>query len=1723
MKLVASRQGLLHLVAHSLLCRVFANQDIATLDVTQPLFTEKEFKKSDLKIENDGNGITRHLLSSLSCNENLPEVCTTKYSELVDKSVIPCGECVYIDESGPTLSLNGLNIIGKLVFDERSTPISITTPFVYVQGELEIKSNGVLSPANEAVRFVLTGTERQFLTPEGGGVAIDAGKKPFLVAGGKLSISAIPDHCPTWTKLKKIELGDREHLSEGMYPEIVHAPATCDSTGDSKILFHHKFDGMETTEWTGNKGAYVDIAADGFEDETSVLRVTKRKRPFQGPLLDTTKYVPCLIPDVDYLFTAKIKLAKGDETGPTTCKQKNTNCLKFFNYIKHVDDLGRAGDRYQNQNQHSAGNYGDWIHFTATFRYTESDLEPQNIVYHMMQIVGPEEGVDIIMGEATLSLPDETSYPEPENVCQNLILNGNAEGNQMHPYPMKVRSAYTSRLVVKEEESGNKYYSQVGRNFAENGIIVKGLNPYCMKANLLYRMSMQTRIHSTTKVRYWAELKSFNADDSYRYSYPVQCDPQDLNDGWVTCSGNFMITEAIESAVRHELRIEFEDTVDGKDADVDYDNISLTFEKGPVKGLILDKDVADCWGPGSDVLITSHTLSYDEQQEGVIASVTRKTDDTSLLSLEGSILPATSEFESSDFAAEVAILTRNVIIEGAKDDETNEGKHGGYLSVHNTRTEQLIEGVDLRYMGQQGLQHRYPIEFFNCGDVPGSKVSKNTIRDSYQRCVVVRNTNSLRISQNVAYHTAGHCYVIADGGEVNNLFEKNLGAWSYKSNFPITGETGNGHASTFLILNPNNHLIGNVAAGAYYAGFWFPLKVYVQRDSKILHPSVRPRSEDLGTFEDNVSHSNRYYGVRINDYTPRVMHAFANMKSYLNRNAGFYFYASRNVALKGSLFADNRKGVLFDYTDNVKFHDSIIRGQTLLYKNLAETQNLETLCPSKYPVVGLAMPTFLRYSNKLGAEFSNLHFTEFDNSEGCHANSGPIFFNSRRRDRHWNYLTSFQNVTIDESSDLNLRTAEIRDVTDVVITDLDSSTNPDILSKFSGSSSIVSNKSYMTGLFPERCTNYGGNYFSYCEDTCLRTVYFFVESYGTELWTLIVTKADGSLRIEVPGNYESTDKTKDIHNFRRLRRFSASLPEGKYTAEFHDESGNQAWPTFAEEFWERKPACAGSAEVGSVTFLEVGTHNCDLLIRNSDMETIEPYYHNGGDIEHVPQGGIGGTGALKTKSRSRYYHGIGQYLDTRCFRENIGKQYEVTASYQVLDGSGNTIQCDPNKADFVTGCPVVQLVGRYYKDETRLESKNTYPHIGHSVQAHNQNGFNQIHGVFTITEHLASMQSIWLYLQRTNDKWEIIVSDISVSRFSNDISSWCDELVTNGDFKTGTAKYWDTFPYTYSASAPYLEVVTGYDGEGDYALKAYKRSRTNSSPRQDVKLGCMFDGDRYRATAKYKLEKDGNIFTCNPHTSNTSTRCPEMMIKAQKSGVSSSYTYIPYATQPVSSTTWSYIEGVFKVKQPAEVAEQLIVYFEDEDISLDITVDNVSITPLPMDCTSLILNPTFEEGRSGFWLDDSRDNSKLDIYSPGAHGSIYAMRSYARTHRDRGPRQYLDDRCFVSGATFIITAQFKLLHADNNDNGVVCAPTSRSSTDGCPSVSIYGQTCDSGSEWNRRWNELPLTWDSAGYNEYQAEFTVSPNLATCTDVEVRINYIHESIDIVVDNINIKAK
>jgi len=183
----------------------------------------------------------------LTCNEDIANAtCVSwvaqKYN-YTEKVEILCGTCVTFDEPpGSNIVLdNGLSVTGRLVFPP-NVSATIETPFIFVQGILEASSNKIVNSTNiDGLHFIMSGDDDQHLWPHiqnrdsCDSYFCKTGKKPIVVAGGKLDIRGLNETCPTWVNLLDVATDDMVVPED--YPTVPIAPQGC-----NRALVNETFD-----------------------------------------------------------------------------------------------------------------------------------------------------------------------------------------------------------------------------------------------------------------------------------------------------------------------------------------------------------------------------------------------------------------------------------------------------------------------------------------------------------------------------------------------------------------------------------------------------------------------------------------------------------------------------------------------------------------------------------------------------------------------------------------------------------------------------------------------------------------------------------------------------------------------------------------------------------------------------------------------------------------------------------------------------------------------------------------------------------------------------------------------------------------------------------------------------------------------------------------------------------------------------------------------------------------------------------------------------------------------------------------------------------------------------------------------------------------------------------------------------------------------------------------
>ena len=191
-------------------------------------------------------------------------------------------------------------------------------------------------------------------------------------------------------------------------------------------------------------------------------------------------------------------------------------------------------------------------------------------------------------------------------------------------------------------------------------------------------------------------------------------------------------------------------------------------------------DTPDNWRTGDQIVIAPSGYDPFETEEVTITSVSDKTVHFSpalqykhwggLQTYEGKLL---------DERAEVGMLSRNIVIQGAADSEDLD--YGGHTMIIGNTGPIHLEGVEFRRMGQAGHEARYSMHWHLSGDRRGDYIKNCSVHHGLQRGIVVHGTNEVLVESNVVYHVRNHAYIPAeDGNEINNQFINNLSRFFLK-------------------------------------------------------------------------------------------------------------------------------------------------------------------------------------------------------------------------------------------------------------------------------------------------------------------------------------------------------------------------------------------------------------------------------------------------------------------------------------------------------------------------------------------------------------------------------------------------------------------------------------------------------------------------------------------------------------------------------------------------------------------------------------------------------------------------------------------------------------------------------------------------------------------------------------------------------------------------------
>ncbi|XP_069121065.1 cell surface hyaluronidase CEMIP2-like [Argopecten irradians] len=394
-------------------------------------------------------------------------------------------------------------------------------------------------------------------------------------------------------------------------------------------------------------------------------------------------------------------------------------------------------------------------------------------------------------------------------------------------------------------------------------------------------------------------------------------------------------------------------------------------------------DDVSSWKTGDRVIITSTDYEWEQLEVGKVMDCDSCLSKQVKVDLSAKFTHYGKIYKNVDMRAEIAVLTRNVVIEGIMEGSTDE--FGGHIKALKGFKDFHIEGAELFHMGQSTSTGNYPIHWHMCEDVDDASVypsptyaRQNSIHLSYARCVTVHGTHGATVADNVCFDTIGHGYFLEDGGEKRTTLSGNLGAGQMSGDLTPTDKT----PSTFWITNPLTVMENNVAAGGEGMGIWyiFPKKPMGQSAGKDFMKAGEAQETAITKFNNNVAHSNRRDGLRFENWlkgdgTDQKFNEYRAKVTSLDPNSDFvlvelnritaYKNSIQNAVIRGSYvqvkdssFSDSPKGLVIkrvesgqEVLNSVFVGDSDNTGEPvgLLDRSLPDVENPD------YPRLGLVL------------------------------------------------------------------------------------------------------------------------------------------------------------------------------------------------------------------------------------------------------------------------------------------------------------------------------------------------------------------------------------------------------------------------------------------------------------------------------------------------------------------------------------------------------------------------------------------------------------------------------------------------------------------------------------------------------------------------------------------------------------------------------------------------
>ena len=334
----------------------------------------------------------------------------------------------------------------------------------------------------------------------------------------------------------------------------------------------------------------------------------------------------------------------------------------------------------------------------------------------------------------------------------------------------------------------------------------------------------------------------------------------------------------------------------GKPVANTWTRLAQTANAGDMSITVVD-DVSD-WQVDDEIVIpsTGHRHSMGENEKLVVESIG---PDGKTINLKSALLHKHISLSQTfgdhvvETRAEVGRLTRNVKYQGAQNREFFEdipacdkgfdsnqfatqscfrGKFGeelgsdefGAVTLYAVENRDQNEAqihlsyVEFFWVGQAFRVGRYPVHFHMMGDVNGSYAKGCAIHNSFNRAMTIHGITGVLAERIVTYDIKGLSFFIEDGKEENNIIRNNLAVYTKQSSSLLNPDVT---PAAFWVVNPNNELYGNAAAGGTHFGFWYRIQRHPDGPSE--DSNYCSNNVPLGVFRDNSAHTFGWYGIWV--------------------------------------------------------------------------------------------------------------------------------------------------------------------------------------------------------------------------------------------------------------------------------------------------------------------------------------------------------------------------------------------------------------------------------------------------------------------------------------------------------------------------------------------------------------------------------------------------------------------------------------------------------------------------------------------------------------------------------------------------------------------------------------------------------------------------------------------------------------------------------------------